>query len=87
MKTIIVALAAGIALSGCTDEERAEQRTIIKGKLPAGCTVQDVGEYGQFDHVLVVVCNGQRTTSAMLSQQYSCGKTYCRRNMITASVG
>lgn len=84
----LTAALLGVALlAGCTDEERADQRTIIKSKLPPGCEVTDVGEYGAFNHVLVVTCEGKKTASLSAIDNRQCGNSICRHNVMTFGVG
>jgi hypothetical protein len=58
-----IALIAALALMGCNEEQRQLELNSINTKLPEGCTMGDMGTYGNISHVLVVICMGAKTTS------------------------
>ncbi len=66
MKAIVL-VAAALVLAGCNEEKRANQLIVINDKLPRGCVAFDVGQYASIRHVLVVMCDEVRATSANYS--------------------
>lgn len=61
MKKIV--LIAALALMGCNEDQLQLEINSINTKLPKGCTMSDMGYYGNISHVLVVVCEGAKTIS------------------------
>ena len=74
----IATIAALVLLVGCVD--KAEERKKIEKLLPSGCIFQDLGEYGEFDSVIVIICESKTTTTHAFNR-YSCGKnSYCNHS-------
>lgn len=76
MKRLLALLCAGAAavlLTACdpTDEQRARAHNA----LPAGCRLIDIGSYGDIKSLVVVNCDGARTTSSNFSWTQPAGKT------------
>lgn len=79
MKQLLFAILAGVALTSC---EMPEDPLIqLQKKLPAGCTLTDVGEYGRVRAVLVVLCDGRQvaTTNSMVRS----GKLWVQNTTVT----
>lgn len=58
MRTTILMIAA-LALAACEPSEQEKER--VRRELPAGCTVKDLGAYGEARSLMVVVCDGRPT--------------------------
>jgi hypothetical protein len=71
MKKLI--LIATLALAGCNEEGRKRALDSINTKLPEGCFMSDMGSYASIRRVLVVICDGAKTTS--INTSWMAGKT------------
>lgn len=70
MKFIVLALAT-LVLAAC--DPTPEQQAKVRAALPPGCTVQDVGEYGSINHLVIVNCIGHQTRTQNFMERH--GKT------------
>lgn len=79
MKRVLPIIAL-LALCGC--DPTPEQEAKMKAALPAGCSIQDLGRYGNVSDVVVVWCNGRVTRTE--SYEISHGKTH--DNIVSAQI-
>lgn len=63
----VVAIVALLFLTAC--EPSAEEQRRVTQQLPPGCTVQDVGSYGDVSHLIIVDCAGRQTRTMNYQQQ------------------
>jgi hypothetical protein len=84
MKKMI--LIAALALAGCNEEGRKRELDGINTKLPKGCAISDMGYYGTIRHVLVVICEGAKTTSVNTSWMETVGKNTTTKNGVTVQI-
>lgn len=62
MKHLILLGATAMMLAACEPTE--EQKAKLKGALPDGCVVHDIGSYGEIDNLIIVECSGHTVTSS-----------------------
>lgn len=66
MKKWIFIAAFAATLGGC--DPTPEEQASMSASLPAGCSIRDLGSYGDVRHVVVVFCDGRRTSSMSYQQ-------------------
>lgn len=66
-----VLIFAALFLAAC-DPTQAEIEK-VRAAMPPGCTLTDVGDYGGVRHLVIVRCDGRRTSTQSYQQQS--GKT------------
>lgn len=69
-------LGAALLLAGC-NEPTPEQRLRVRQSLPPGCTLFSLGDYGHFEDLVVITCDGRATTSLNQFWTHQCGKARC----------
>jgi hypothetical protein len=79
MKCALIFIA--LTLAGC--QPTPEQEEKIKAGLPPGCTLKDLGRYGDIDSVLVVTCDDRRTTAINYMTHRLEGKFIVHRRWVT----
>jgi hypothetical protein len=72
MKRIFLILIATLALTGC--DPSADEQAHMREVLPPGCTISDLGSYGDIDHVITVICDGRRTQTQSYEERH--GKSH-----------
>jgi hypothetical protein len=80
MIRLFVVTFALLVLVGCGVSP--EQRERVKSVLPDGCKILELGEYGQIDELVVVICNGRQTVSTNTYEKH--GKTH--RTSVAVSI-
>lgn len=78
---------AALLLAGCGPESKEEQGARIKSSLPSGCEIKSLGRYGGIDDLIVVFCDGQRTTSVNYTESHYAGKTRRTEQMVILQLG
>ena len=73
-----------LVLAGCKPTE--EQQARVASKLPEGCKIIDLGEYGDFDNLVVVTCNGYQTQTMNMHWTRQCGKARCSHSGVSANI-
>jgi hypothetical protein len=69
----LAVLAIVIALTGCkVDPERDAER--VKASLPEGCTIFDLGPYGEIESLIMIKCDGRDTVSTNTHDAQSDGR-------------
>lgn len=72
MKKVLLLILCTLTLTAC-DGNSDEERAAIKARLPAGCSIQYLGNFSGVRTVLVL-CDGKKT--ATTSTYRSSGKTH-----------
>lgn len=85
MKKLLII--AALLLSGCMEEQRAEELRVIQTQLPEGCVIADIGGYANIRHVLIVTCEGRDTLSLNGSFSRQSGKTSQRYGQTVFQIG
>lgn len=75
-------LGAALLLAGC-NEPTPEQRLRVRQQLPSGCDIHSFGEYGPFNDLVVVICDGRATSSLNQHWTTQCGKSTCHHYSAT----
>lgn len=76
MRSALLPALCVLALVACKSEEQlAGERALINTRLPAGCEVVDLGEYGSIDQVVAVICDKERVVSTYGYENRSNGKS------------
>ncbi|MGA0540691.1 lipoprotein [Neotabrizicola sp. VNH66] len=85
MKRIITALSAALFLAACETEE--EQRDRINRTMPDGCVMSDLGEYKEIDRLIVIQCDGRKTTTTVGTDIHHSGKFTYRDSFVAVRIG
>lgn len=67
-----LALLSLLALSACDPSE--SEKAHMAANLPAGCVLRDLGSWGDIEHVVMVLCDGRKTTSMNYQQRRWVGR-------------
>ena len=65
-------LAVGLLLAAC--DPTPEQQAAVRSGMPAGCSIRNLGRYGDIDNLVVVFCDGRRASITQYTEQH--GKTH-----------
>ncbi len=64
-----------LILSGCDDSPTPGEKALVEAKLPPGCELIDLGEYGEIDRLVIVRCQAADTVSTTEADIRQVGKT------------
>ena len=73
MFRIAAALLLVAFVAGC--KPTAEEMNRVQGALPEGCTIIDLGKYGEIDRLVMIRCAGYDTVSTNTVESRRTGKT------------
>lgn len=74
MKKLLITAIAVVLLAGCKTAQ--EELAAINSRMPEGCTMIDLGSYGDIDNLMVATCDGRATETTMGQRSRMVGKVY-----------
>lgn len=71
---IAAIVVASLLLAGCAQTE--EEKAVVRTKLPAGCQLMELGEYGSIRNLIIVTCRNRDTTTINSREQHGKAHQY-----------
>jgi hypothetical protein len=68
-------------LAGCETSE--EEKNRVEEALPEGCVLIDLGQYGNIDALVMITCEGRKTTSVNILEHTAAARSAATDRAVT----